>query len=111
MGKTEKDTVARSVRIPADVDELLVEVAEQEDRSISYVIVKALEKLLVPRPATVRSDGVPVVDLDRDAFVSPTGRVSVPQVSRHASPSVQKDANAAYARMMAERQARLQKGR
>jgi predicted transcriptional regulator len=107
MGKTSKDSVLRSVRVPADVDELLVEVAEREDRSISYVIVKALERLVVPalpaRASKPSAEDMAGVDISKAV-------VKVPK-PKPVSKDVQRDANAEYARMMAERQARLQKGR
>jgi hypothetical protein len=132
MGKTSKDSVLRSVRLPAEMDERLVEAAVKEDRPVSSVIRRALEAALVPRPARGPQlpDGPLVRRLVEEGVMEPPTKaeqrsaaeavsevVLKDEVARKvaASPkpmrqSVQRDANAEYARMMAERQARLQKG-
>jgi hypothetical protein len=111
MADTQKDSVLRSVRIPADVNERLVEAAARDDRSVSYVIVKALERLLVPEGARRgKSDLQRQIDEEPDPRGVRT-RPSPPPAKR--SPverRTMEDANAEYTRMMAERQARMNRG-
>jgi hypothetical protein len=114
MADTQKDSVLRSVRIPADVNERLVEAAARDDRSVSYVIVKALERLLVPEGARRgKSDLQRQIDEEPDPRGVRTRPSPPPPPPAKRSPverRTMEDANAEYTRMMAERQARMNRG-
>ena len=117
MSDKQKDTVLRSLRLPVELDERLVRAAEKDDRSVSYVIRKALEAVLVPEGARTPRKALTDDELVEIPYEPEKHRVADPAPGKRnpmrpaGASRTQRDANAEYARMMAERQARMEKGR